>query len=40
MEEKEILDRIERTEKILKNGTGNDIMTYLAVLDMLRSDKK
>ena len=38
MEDKEILDRIERTEKILKNGAGNDIITYLAVLDMLRND--
>ena len=38
MEEKNILDRIERTEKILKNGTGDNIMTYLGVLDMLRND--
>ncbi len=38
MEDKEILDRIERTEKILKNGVGNDIIAYLAVLDMLRDD--
>ena len=38
MEEKNILDRIERTEKILKNGTGDNIMTYLGVLDMLRKD--
>ncbi len=38
VDEKSIIDRIERTENILKNGIGNDIITYLAVLDMLRSD--
>lgn len=38
MEQEEILNRVKRTEEILKNGVGNDIMTYLAVLDMLRKD--
>lgn len=38
MEQEEIIDRIERTEKIIKNGIGNDITTYLSVLDMLRKD--
>ena len=38
MEQEEILRRIERTEKVLKNGIGNNIVAYIAVLDMLRKD--
>lgn len=38
MEQEEIINRIERTEEILKEGIGEDIMTYLLVLDMLRKD--
>lgn len=38
MEQEEILKRIERTEEVLKNGVGNNIVAYIAVLDMLRKD--
>ena len=38
MEQEEILTRIEKTEEILKKGIGNDVKTYLLVLDMLRKD--
>lgn len=38
MNNEEIIARIEKTEKIIKNGIGNDIKTYLQVLDMLRND--
>lgn len=38
MEQEEIINRIERTEEIVKRGKGKDTMTYLAVLDMLRQD--
>ena len=36
--DEEIKARIEKTEEVLKNGQGKDIMTYLKVLDMLRDD--